>query len=138
MKYLIMLQGSQADYDAMNGTASTDRPAWSREDLQAMFTFMGDVSRELSEAGELLDAQGLTEPVWARHVGALPDGRTAVTDDPYEVDRLVLAGYWLVDCEGLERATEIAARVTRCPAPEGAPTVPVVIRPVQEAPEAGR
>lgn len=138
MKYLIMLQGSQADYDAMNGTASADRPAWSREDLQAMFTFMGDVSRELSEAGELVDAQGLTEPVWARHVGALPDGRVAVTDDPYELTRLVLAGYWLVDCEGLERATEIAARITRCPGPEGSPSVPVVIRPVQEAPEGAR
>lgn len=135
MKYLIMLQGSQADYDAMNGTASADRPAWGREDLQAMFTFMGDVSRELSEAGELVDAQGLTEPVWARQVTALPDGRAAVTDDPYELTRLVLAGYWLVDCEGLERATEIAARITRCPQPAGSPAVPVVIRPVQEAPE---
>lgn len=137
MTYLIMLQGSQADYDAMNGTASADRPAWSRQDLQAMFTFMSDVSRELSEAGELVDAQGLAEPVWTRCVTAMPDGRTAVTDDPYELTQLVPAGYWLVDCDGMERATEIATRITRCPQPEGCPSVPVVIRPVQDAPDAG-
>lgn len=138
MKYLILLQGSQADYDAMNGTASSDRPAWGREDVQAMITFMGDVSRELSEAGELVDAQGLAEPVWTRHVTASPDGRIAVTDDPYTLTQLVPAGYWLIDCEGMERATEIAARITRCPQPEGCPTVPVVIRPVQDAPDATR
>jgi hypothetical protein len=115
MKYLIMLQGSQADYDAMNGTASAGRPAWGRQDLQAMYTFMGDVGRELSEAGELVDAQGLAEPVWTRHVTALPDGRTGVADDPYELTQLVPAGYWLVDCDALERATEIAARISRGP-----------------------
>jgi hypothetical protein len=30
---------------------------------------------------------------------------------------------------GLERVTEIAERVTRCPGPEGATNYPVVIRP---------
>lgn len=34
---------------------------------------------------------------------------------------------------GLERVTEIAERVTRCPGPEGATNYPVVIRPVLDA-----
>jgi hypothetical protein len=34
---------------------------------------------------------------------------------------------------GLERVTEIAERVTRCPGPEGATNSPVVIRPILDA-----
>ena len=39
MKYMIMLYGSQQDYDAMVGK-STDQPAWSPDDFTAMATFM--------------------------------------------------------------------------------------------------
>jgi uncharacterized Zn-finger protein len=36
----------------------------------------------------------------------------------------------VLECESLERVTEIAERVTRCPGPEGATNHPVVIRPI--------
>jgi hypothetical protein len=29
----------------------------------------------------------------------------------------VLAGYWVVDCDGFDRATEIAVRLSGCPNP---------------------
>ncbi|MFF1380442.1 YciI family protein [Streptomyces sp. NPDC058308] len=133
MKYLVMVQGSQADYEAMTGKPSEGRPAWSEKELQAMFAFMGEITNDLAESGELVDAQGLTEPAQTRFVSADKDGRPVITDGPYGETKEVLAGYWLVDCESLERVTEIAQRVTRCPGPEGLVEPPVVIRPVQDS-----
>ena len=63
----------------------------------------------------------------------LKDGETVVTDGPYAESKEVLAGYWLVDVDGIDRATEIAAHVLTCPGPEGAAEPPIDIRPVQEA-----
>lgn len=53
-----------------------------------------------------------------------------ITDGPYPETKELLAGYWLLDCASLDRVTEIAARVARCPGPEGLAEYPVVIRPV--------
>ncbi|MCM2390913.1 YciI family protein [Streptomyces albipurpureus] len=133
MKYLVMVQGAQADYDGMGGKSSSHSPAWNEKDLQAMFEYMGAISNDLAESGELVDSQGLTAPAQARHVTVDAEGRPVVTDGPYSETKEVLAGYWVVDCESLERVTEIAARVARCPEPEGVAVYPVVIRPLQGA-----
>lgn len=132
MKYLVMVEGSQAGYEAMRGIASAGNPAWSEKDVQAMFAFMGAVNDDLAETGELIDANGLTEPARARSVRAGEDGRPVITDGPYGETKELLAGYWVLDCESLDRVTEIAARVARCPAPAGAPASAVVIRPVDD------
>ncbi|MDT9696345.1 YciI family protein [Streptomyces sp. P17] len=132
MKYLVMVQGSQADYEAMKGKASENSPAWSEQDVQAMFAFMGAINDDLAETGELVDAQGLAEPARTRHVDLGPDGKPVITDGPYGETKELLAGYWVLDCASLERVTEIAARVLQCPQPEGAPVYPVVIRPIGE------
>ncbi|MET9439311.1 YciI family protein [Streptomyces sp. NPDC006610] len=132
MKYLVMVQGSQADYDAMRGKGSPEAPAWSEEQLQAMYAFMGAINDDLSETGELVDAQGLTDPERTRFVTRGEDGRTVVTDGPYGETKELLAGYWVLDCASLERVTEIADRITRCPVPEGTKDYPVVIRPIQD------
>ncbi|MCX2179019.1 hypothetical protein KV205_00510 [Streptomyces sp. SKN60] len=133
MKYLVMVQGSQADYDAMNGKATPESPAWSEQDLRAMFAYMNSINEDLAESGEWIDGQGLVEPARTRFVTADSEGRPVVTDGPYAETQEVLAGYWVVDCASLDRVTEIAARVAQCPQPPGAPEYPVVIRPIDEA-----
>lgn len=133
MKYLVMVQGSQADYNAMNGKATPESPAWSEQDLRAMFAYMNSINDDLAESGEWVDGQGLVEPARTRFVTADSEGRPVVTDGPYGETKEVLAGYWVVDCASLERVTEIAARVAQCPQPAGAPEYPVVIRPIDEA-----
>ena len=132
MKYLVMVQGTQADYEAMRGKASANSPAWSEEELQTMFAYMGAINDDLSESGELVDGQGLAEPAQARHVTLGDDGKAVITDGPYGETKELLAGYWLLECENLERVTEIADRVARCPQPAGAPDDPVVIRPIMD------
>ncbi|MBT2407584.1 MULTISPECIES: YciI family protein [unclassified Streptomyces] len=134
MKYFVTVRASQADYDAMEGKASPASPLWSRDELTAMVAFMSDLNSELSASGELLDAQGFTAPAEARFVTGSPGREPVVTDHPYADTEVLTAGYWLLECSGLDRVTEIAARITQCPAPEGSPVHPVVIRPIGEGP----
>ncbi|MDG9713213.1 YciI family protein [Streptomyces sp. DH10] len=132
MKYLVMVQGTQADYEAMRGKASAGSPAWSEDEIQAMFAYMGAINDDLSETGEFVDGQGLAEPAQTRHVTLGDDGKAVITDGPYSETKELLAGYWVLECESLERVTEIAERVARCPQPAGAPDYPVVIRPIMD------
>ncbi|MGW0881054.1 YciI family protein [Streptomyces sp. NPDC002671] len=134
MKYLVMVRGTQADYDAMAGKPTPHAPAWTEVQLKAMYAYMSAINDDLAEKGELLDAEGLAEPARTRLVARGKDGRTVITDGPYGETEEVTVGYWLLDCAGLERATEIAERVTRCPGPEGLADYPVVIRPIMEGP----
>ena len=133
-KYLVMIFGNQADYDAMNGKASEGRPAWSQQDLQTMFKYMESINNDLAETGEFVDGQGLAEPSRSVVVTAGPNGAPVVSDGPYGETREVLAGYWVLDCASIERATEIAKRVHECPLPAGTAPSDVVVRPIGEAP----
>lgn len=132
MKYLVMVQGSQADYEAMAGKPSAGSPAWNEKDMKAMFAFMEGINNDLAESGELVDGQGLTEPARTRSVLPGADGRPVITDGPYGETKEQLAGYWVLDCASLDRVTEIAARIQECPQPEGAPVHPVLIRPIDD------
>lgn len=126
MKYMILLYGSQQDYDAMAGRP-TGRPAMSAEDVAAMHEHMGTYHQALVDSGEFVDARGLSAPVHARRI-RLRDGVKAVTDGPYPETQEVLAGYTIVECASVERATEIAAGLVD-PAAEGGY---VDVRPVAE------
>jgi hypothetical protein len=133
MKYMIMLYASQQEYDLMSGKP-TDRPAWSQEDLAAMHAFMAQWNQELIDSGEFVDAQGLAAPVHTRRIIGLRDGVPVVTDGPYPETQEVLAGYTIVECESFDRATELAARITKGPHPAGQPTGSeyIEVRPVIE------
>ena len=107
MKYMILLYGSQQDYDVLGGKP-TDKPAMSAEDVAAMHAYMESFHKDLVESGELVDARGLTAPVHARRV-QLRNRVPVVTDGPYPETQEVLAGYTIVECDSFDRATEIAA-----------------------------
>ena len=117
MKYLILTYGAQRDYDEMSGKP-TDRPAWEPAEFAAMGAFMEALNQELIDSGELVETRGLAEPLHTRRVAPdLATGLPVVTDGPYAETQEVLAGYWIVDVDGFDRATEIAARLNACPAP---------------------
>ena len=117
MKYLILMAGTQQDYDGMAGKSVGGQPAWSAADFAAMGAFMESFGKDLADSGELVDAQGLTAPIHTRRI-RLQAGVPVVTDGPYAETEEVLAGYWLVECDSFDRATEIAARLTNCPGPD--------------------
>jgi hypothetical protein len=132
VKYMILAYGSQQDYDGMAGKAG-DHPAWSGEEFAAMGAFMESLNKDLEESGELVETRGLAAPVHTRRLGS-KDGVPVVTDGPYAETQEVLAGYWIVECESFDRATEIAARLGDCPAPEHvAARAYADIRPIAES-----
>ena len=115
MKYMILTYASQQDYDALGGKA-TAHPVWSPQDVAAMGAFMEAFNTELAGSGELVETRALTAPVHARRLQT-KGGVPVVTDGPYAEATEVLAGYWVVECDGFDRATEIAARLSACPGP---------------------
>jgi hypothetical protein len=129
MKYMIMLYASQQQYDLMAGKA-TDAPAWKPEEVSAMHEFMGRWNQELVDSGEFVDARGLAAPVHTRRLAGGPGGELVVTDGPYPETQEVLAGYTIVDCDSFDRATEIAARVTRSPGPGDTSDSYIEVRPI--------
>ncbi len=132
MKYMILTYASQQDYDALMGRA-TAKSAWSAEDFTAMGAFMESFNKDLIESGELVETRGLSAPVHTRRI-QLQHGVPVVTDGPYAETYEVLAGYWIVECDSFDRATEIAARLASCPAPADAAQAAVAdVRPIAES-----
>ena len=117
MKYMILVYASQRDYDAMVGKLAPGEPGWTGADFAALGRFMEQFARDLAESGELVDTRGLTTPSQARRI-RLAGGAPVVTDGPYAEAEEVLAGYWIVECDSLDRATDIASRLGSAPGPE--------------------
>ncbi len=138
MKYIIMLTGSQAAYDAMNGKASQGQPAWTEGDLKAMFEHMGSLHNDISDSGELVDARGLAEPGQATFITAAADGSPVISAGPGGETEEMLAGFTIVDVETPQRAYEIGARFQRCPRPNGTVDAqPVIVQRIAEPDQAG-
>jgi hypothetical protein len=78
---------------------------------------MHGFNQELADSGELVETRGLSAPVHTRRV-QLEEGVPVVTDGPYAEAEEVLAGYWIIECDSFDRATEIASRLASCPGPE--------------------
>ena len=90
---------------------------WPKKILEANTAFMQALSKKLTEAGELVGAEGLASPEQAKLVRAGRDGKP-VTDGIFPESKEYLAGYWIVDVESPERAVQIAAEASTAP---GAP-----------------
>ena len=117
MKYMILTFASQQQYQEMAGQQPSAQPAWTQEEWAALGAFMEAYNQELLDSGELVETRGLSAPVHTRRIH-LKDGAPVVTDGPYAETEEVLAGYWVVECDSFDRATEIAARLASCPGPE--------------------
>jgi hypothetical protein len=123
---MIMLFGSQQDYDSMMGKP-TGKPAMPAEQIAALHAHMIELHERLAESGVLVDARGLTAPVHARRV-RVADKAPVVTDGPYPETQEVLAGYTIIECDSYDRAVEIAAEFIN----PDAPGEYVDVRPVAE------
>jgi hypothetical protein len=128
MKYMMMMHAprGKGDWQVSN---------WPPEDLKAHIGFMMRFAKELSDAGELVGAEGLAGPDQARIVRAGKNGAPEVTDGPFPEAKEFLAGYWIVDVEDPARAYELAARASAAPGPGGKPlNMAIEIREVMSAP----
>ena len=129
MKYMLMM-------NAPRGTGDWGIMKWPAEDLKAHIAFMKRFTKALADAGELVAAEGLAPPAQARVVRAQANGAPAVTDGPFAEAKEFLAGYWIVDCDSVDRVYEIAGRASSAPGPDGKPMgIPIEVRQVMSAPK---
>jgi hypothetical protein len=127
MKYMLMMH-------APRGTGDYQVGQWSPEDFQAHIAFMHSFNKELMEAGERVDAQGLAAPGEAKLVRAGNDGQP-ITDGPFAESKEFLAGYWIVEVDSPERAYQLAAKASTAPGPGGKPlNMAIEVRQVMSGP----
>jgi hypothetical protein len=115
VKYLILIHSNPAS-----------RALWEQmSDEQQAALGLGHfaVNEELAETGELVVSEGLAGLETAKRV-SVREGRTITTDGPFAEVKEYLAGFYLIDCESLDRAVEVAAKM-----PDAA-TGSVEVRPV--------
>jgi hypothetical protein len=84
--------------------------SFAKEDLEQVIKETTALQQELRGTGEFIGAWGVADQVMAKTVH-LRDGVPVVTDGPYLEAKEYLGSVDIIDCESLERALEIAARV---------------------------
>jgi hypothetical protein len=99
MKYMLLIYGNQQLWDS-----------FPQEDFAKVVAETDALHRELHESGEFIGAWGVADQDAAKTI-RLESGVRVVTDGPYIEAKEYLASFDIIDCENLERALEIAARV---------------------------
>ncbi len=126
MKYMLMMN--------IPGNTPYQIAQWAPKDIQAHIGFMKAFATELSQAGELVAAEGLAGPDQAKRVRAGQNG-LPVTDGVFPETKEFLAGFWIIDVESPERAYAVAARASAAPGPGGAPlNMAIEVRQVMSGP----
>ena len=106
MKYLL-LKHYRGGPTAAVDIAPMDQ--WTPEEVDAHIQYMRDFGARLEETGEYVDGQALApDGAWVRYDG---DGRPPVTDGPFAETKEQIAGLFIVDCQDLDEAIEVATRV---------------------------
>jgi hypothetical protein len=82
----------------------------SEEEQAAVIDAHDGFQAGIRESGELVGFAALADPSNSKTVRVRSDV-PAVTDGPYVESKEFLAGFYVVDCESVERADELAAMI---------------------------
>jgi hypothetical protein len=102
VKYLILIYGNPATRKIWEGLSETQRV-----DATGGYAALNE---ELALSGESIVHEALADPSLTKRV-LVREGRTMTTDGPFAEVKEHLAGFYLVDCESIDRAVEHAARI---------------------------
>jgi len=105
---------------------------WTADEVTAHMDFQREVSRVLTDSGELVDAQALApHGAWVRYGG--PGAAPVVTDGPFPETKELIAGWFMIDVESEARAHEVAGWVSSAPGKDGKPIYEwLEVRPVMD------
>lgn len=98
MKYMLMIYDNPDTRELFFGPGG-----------KALGEEMNALMAELTASGELIGGEALADPAQTRSIRPR-DGAPVVTDGPLAEAKEHFGGYLIVDCESVERATEIALR----------------------------
>ena len=117
MKYLLLIYLNRASREVWEGLPEAQRAEGVRAHT--------DLNEDLAASGELIVTEALADPSMAKRV-SVREGRTISSDGPFAEAKEFLAGIYLIECESMERATEIAARMPEAPIGE------IEVRPIMD------
>jgi len=115
MKYLLLIYNNPNARQIWAAMPEAQRA----EGLQAYAA----LNEDLAATGELIVAEALADTSLATQV-TVQDGQTMTSDGPYAEVKEHLAGFYLIECDSIDRAVQVAARI-----PE-ADFVEIEVRPV--------
>jgi hypothetical protein len=102
VKYLVLIYSNPASREIWEG--------FSDEQRAEGFRYYGAITEELAASGELIVTEALADPSLTRRV-TVRDGQTLTSDGPFAEAKELLAGFYLLECDSMERAVEVAARL---------------------------
>jgi hypothetical protein len=115
MKYLLLIHMNPTLFEAL-----------SQAERDAIFAGHDEFQKVLKDTGELVGFAALADPSNTKTV-RIREEALAVTDGPYVEAKEFLAGYYVVECESVERAVELGALI-----PDAKITA-IEVRPVMES-----
>jgi len=101
VKYLILIHTNPASLKVWEGLDDAQRTEFGRGHMA--------LSEALAESGELIVSEGLADPSMAKYV-SVREGKTMTSDGPFAEVKEHLAGFYLIECDSIERAIEHAAQ----------------------------
>jgi hypothetical protein len=102
VRYLILIYSNPASRAIWAGFSEDQRAEGYR--------YYAALKDELAASGELIATEALADASLARRV-SLRGGQVLTSDGPFAEAKELLAGFFLLECESMERAVEVAARV---------------------------
>jgi hypothetical protein len=99
VRYLLMIYMNPTVFESL-----------SEEEQAAVMDAHDEFQKPIRESGEMVGFTALADPSNSRTV-RVRDDVPAVTDGPYVEAKEFLAGFYVVDCETIERANELAAMI---------------------------
>jgi hypothetical protein len=102
VKYMILISHNPASQEIWESfTAAQRAEGWK---------YYASLNEDLNATGEMIVSEALADQSLAKRV-RVAEGQVMTTDGPFAEAKEHLAGFFLVDCESMGRAVEIAARV---------------------------
>jgi hypothetical protein len=112
MKYLLIIQMNPEVWESLSEAERTEIASGQEGFMET-----------ITATGEMVGTQALADPSQSAVVRGRP-GAVTVTDGPFLESKEYMGGFYVVDCEGPERAHELAAMIP------GTDRLPVEVRPV--------
>jgi hypothetical protein len=107
VKYLLLIYSNPVTWE--HPMFLHQREPLSPEERDAWVKEITALTEEITESGELLGYGPLADPINTKTVRVRDDALTT-TDGPFLESKEHLAGYFVIDCDSVERAVAIASR----------------------------
>ncbi|MCW2751138.1 MAG: hypothetical protein JWR83_2248 [Aeromicrobium sp.] len=98
MKYMILIYGNVEGWSKMTP-----------DSFAALMAAHDALKHELKDTGEFVDTNEL--PAENAKIVRTKGGVSEVTDGPFVEIKEIVAGYYIVECDSVDRATEIASKL---------------------------